>query len=74
MTVPCVATLLDNARTAVVTAQMAGVRIDRIYVSPADYREVATIKSAERRTGAPLAILGIPIEASADVNPGAVRF
>ncbi|OOL33043.1 hypothetical protein GQ85_03415 [Rhodococcus rhodochrous] len=68
------AVLLDNARAAIAAARDVGLEISSLGVSPADLEAVREAKKFEERVGLPLRILGIAIEADAEVSIGAVRL
>lgn len=68
------AVLLDNARTAIAAARDAGLDIQSIGISPADFEAVREAKEFELRVGVPLRLFGIAIESDDEVSLGAVRL
>ena len=74
MTVASLAVLMDNARTALATAQYAEVPIPAIFISRQDYEAVAVTKEHETRQGIPLRVLGVPIVARDGLDTGQVQL
>lgn len=74
MPVVSLAVLMDNARTALATAQYENVHTPALFVSVADYEAVASTKAHETRQGLPLRVLGVPIVARHGLETGRVQL
>ena len=71
---PSLAILLDNARTALVTAVAAGLEPGAFLISQRDFDALRETKWREVRSGLPARIFGLDVYPGAGIDMGAVQL